>query len=223
MAGSCCALQDEELAALGVSRLARVGQALMDRARQLLAGRFDAGARCQGLSVAQLGQLFFQCQRPLARFYLGSDIPLNANEVRQLVSVVEYRGDRQFVPEQAAVLAVVAQGYPARLVRLDGVAQLLKGFLVAVVSLQKTVILVEDFIGAVAGQCLECRVDVNEDVVVAFLFGDHDAVVDVDDELQQLGVDHSTPAWILAIYSSPLMSSNQAPCPALRHNGRPVK
>ncbi|MAG67515.1 MAG: helix-turn-helix-type transcriptional regulator [Pseudomonadales bacterium] len=42
MAGSCCALQEDELAALGISRLGEVGQALMHRARQLLAGRFDA-------------------------------------------------------------------------------------------------------------------------------------------------------------------------------------
>ncbi len=42
MAGSCCALQEEEFAELGVSRLGEAGQALMDRARQMLAGRFDA-------------------------------------------------------------------------------------------------------------------------------------------------------------------------------------
>ena len=79
--------------------------------------------------------------------------------------------------------------------RLDGVAQLLKRFLIAVISLQKTAVLIENFISAVAGQRLECRVDVDEDIIVAFLFGDHDAVVGrIDDELQQLGVDHSTPA-----------------------------
>jgi hypothetical protein len=64
------------------------------------------------------------------------------------------------------------------------------GWLIAVAGLQEAAILVEDFFAGVTGQALECRVDVNQDVVLlAFLFGNHDAVVGgVDHHLQQLAL-----------------------------------
>ncbi|MNL52473.1 hypothetical protein D3C87_1756550 [compost metagenome] len=64
--------------------------------------------------------------------------------------------------------------------------------LIAVPGLKEAAILIEDFFAGITGQPLECRVYVNQDVVLlAFLFGNHDAVVgSVDHHLQQLCVDH---------------------------------
>ncbi|MNG15192.1 hypothetical protein D3C84_990030 [compost metagenome] len=64
--------------------------------------------------------------------------------------------------------------------------------MVAVSGLKKTAILIKDFFAGVSGQAFECGVNVNQDLVLlAFLLGNHDAVVGgVDGQLEQLCVDH---------------------------------
>ena len=63
--------------------------------------------------------------------------------------------------------------------------------LVAIVGLQEAAILIEDVFAGVAGEFFKGRVGIDQDVVIAFLFGNHDAVVGgVDHQLQQFGVDH---------------------------------
>ncbi|MNI81406.1 hypothetical protein D3C73_1380150 [compost metagenome] len=108
-----------------------------------------------------------------------------------MIGIAFHRRDRQLVPEGAAVLAVVAQYFAAGTAFGQRLANARSGKLVPVIALQETAILVKDLVAAVAGQALERRVDVDQNGVIAFLFGDHDAVVGrIDHRLQQLCVDH---------------------------------
>jgi len=60
-----------------------------------------------------------------------------------------------------------------------------------ILALEKTAVLIEDVLGAVASQSLEGRVDVDKDAVIAFLLGDDDALVGMlDHQLQEFCVDH---------------------------------
>ncbi|MNL88169.1 hypothetical protein D3C87_2177200 [compost metagenome] len=60
---------------------------------------------------------------------------------------------------------------------MKGFANRCQAGLVSIARLEKTTVLIEDFVSAVAGELFEGRVHVNQDVIFAFLFCDHDAVV----------------------------------------------
>ncbi|MCY1430993.1 hypothetical protein D9M71_469540 [compost metagenome] len=85
--------------------------------------------------------------------------------------------DGQLVPEQAAVFAVVAQHLAAGAAFADRFADGCDARLVVILALKKTAVLIEDIVGAIAGQALEGRVDVDKDALIAFLLGDDDAIV----------------------------------------------
>ena len=60
-----------------------------------------------------------------------------------------------------------------------------------ILALKKTAVLIKDIVGAIAGQALEGRVDVDKDALIAFLLGDDDAIVGMfDHQLQEFCVDH---------------------------------
>ena len=125
------------------------------------------------------------------RFDLLADIFLHANKIRQLIAFIEHRGDRQFVPEVRAILAIVAQPLADRLTAGDRFADQLQRVLIAIACLQKAAILVQDFVTAITGEGFESAVRVNQNGVITFPLGDHDAVLGcVDHALQQACVDH---------------------------------
>lgn len=111
------------------------------------------------------------------QFDLAAHVFLDTDEVSALFDVVPHRGDRQFIPEGAAILAVVAQHFAARAAFGQRLANAGAAKLVAVVGLQEAAILIKDFVTAIAGQAFEGGIHVDEDGVVAFLFGDHDPVI----------------------------------------------
>ena len=60
-----------------------------------------------------------------------------------------------------------------------------------IVALQKTAVLIQDVLGAIAGQALEGGVGVDKDAVVALLLCDDDAIVGMlDHQLHEFRVDH---------------------------------
>ena len=90
---------------------------------------------------------------------------------------ITHRRQRESVPEQAAVLAVVAQHLAAGAAFADRLADGCDARLVVILALKKTAVLIEDVVGAIAGQALEGGVGVNQDAFSAFLLGDDDAIV----------------------------------------------
>src|ERR671916_2291626 len=82
--------------------------------------------------------------------------------VRQPGSVVVDRGEPQLVPEQGAVLAVVAQEDLAVAPLPEGGAHLQQGRLVSVGPLQETAIAADNLPGGVTGHEFEAAVDVDE-------------------------------------------------------------
>ncbi|MNJ63925.1 hypothetical protein D3C77_598540 [compost metagenome] len=88
-----------------------------------------------------------------------------------------YGRDRQLIPEQAAILAIVAQHLATRAPFANCLADGCDTWLVVVLALEEAAILIEDVVRGVAGEALEGRVGVDQDAVVAFLLGDDDAIV----------------------------------------------
>lgn len=81
-------------------------------------------------------------------------------------------------------------------------------------ALEKTAVLIENFLGAITGQAFEGRVDVDKDTVVAFLFGDDDAIVGVlDHQLQEFRVDHGAhlQAFVCEVRSVACVQKASAP------------
>ncbi|MNE89199.1 hypothetical protein D3C80_1865870 [compost metagenome] len=81
-----------------------------------------------------------------------------------------------------------------------------------IVGLQEPAILVENFVGTVAGQALEGRVGIDEDAVIAFLLGHDDAVIGgFDHQLQEFGVDHGLGSrWFVGLPHSVVVSDSDA-------------
>ncbi len=81
-------------------------------------------------------------------------------------------------------------------------------------ALQKTAVLIQDFLGAIAGQALEGGVDVDKDAVVAFLLCDDDAIVGMlDHQLQEFRVDHGAhlQAFVCEVRSLACVQKASAP------------
>ena len=155
------------------------------------------------LYLSQLPAQFshFSLQRAyfLLGAYLRGDVALNTDVVRQLVRFVVHGRDGQLIPEQAPVLAVVAQHLAAGAAFTDRLADGCHARLVMIFALKKTAVLIEDIVGAIAGQALEGGVGVNQDAFSAFLLGDDDAIVGMlDHQLQEFRGDHR--AHLLAFH-----------------------
>ncbi len=106
---------------------------------------------------------------------LFGDVFLNADEVGGAAAGVLDRPDAHAVPECAAVLAIVAHhGLAAFTLRQGGVDFGDLGLL-AIIALQYTAVAPEHFVGAVAGNRFEGRVEVHHGHV-AVGTGDDDAV-----------------------------------------------
>src|SRR5215213_5075228 len=110
----------------------------------------------------------------LGEFALG-DVLLYPDEVGDAPPVVAHRGDAQLLPEQRAVLAVVAHRNPAISAFPDGRPHLFEGGLAPVVALQEATVAPDDLLGRVAGYALEGGVGVDDRVVGPVWVGDEDA------------------------------------------------
>src|SRR5690606_40135418 len=95
--------------------------------------------------------LGFQFLDTLAGFHLTGDIFLDADEVGQLVRLVEYRSDRQLVPEGPAILAVVAKDLPAGRSIAYGLTDEGQGGVGSVFVLQDAAVAVDSVVGCKAG------------------------------------------------------------------------
>ena len=90
-----------------------------------------------------------------------------------------------------AIFAVIAQPLTDRLATGHGIADHLQRDLVPITGLQKPAILVQNLVTAVPRECFKGFVRVNQDGVVPFKLGYHNAVLGrVNHALQQTCVDH---------------------------------
>lgn len=109
----------------------------------------------------------FKFAHLLANLNFDADVLLDTDEVGELIGVVEHRGDRQFVPESAAVLAIVTNDLPAGETVPYRLTDYCQACLVTVITLQETAVLVQDVVNAVPRQALEGGVGVDQYVFVA--------------------------------------------------------
>lgn len=139
----------------------------------------------------ELGHFRLQLPDPLQRRDLSTDIALDADEIGEVIRLVAYRRDGEFVPERRAILAEVAQHFAAGLATAYCFADSRQPWLLPLSSLEEPAIAVENVIHGIAGQVLEGAICVDEDAVITLLLSHHDTVVGgFDHQLQQLGVDH---------------------------------
>ncbi|MCY1285441.1 hypothetical protein D9M70_343770 [compost metagenome] len=161
---------------------ADAGVQLVDTEAALAPGHFQ-GADFQyptadvgdGLGLVQqvgLAQQFVAARIQLLGQHLAAaDIVLQGDEVADALAVAHGRhGD--LVPEQAAVLAVVAQHQVALLAALQGVLQARQLRLVAVVVQQEAPVVAEDLLARIAAHLLEGRVAVDQRLVGLARVGD---------------------------------------------------
>jgi hypothetical protein len=105
------------------------------------------------------------------------DVVDDADEVGgRFTAFVAYRGDEQLVPEQRAILTVIADDGVCFALFAQGGANLAEAFLAEIVAHQEAAILANHFGGGVAGDALEGRIDVGDRVIEMRRRGDHDAV-----------------------------------------------
>ncbi|MDT4821239.1 hypothetical protein FQZ97_544090 [compost metagenome] len=104
------------------------------------------------------------------------DVVENADEVADLAAVVHHRRHLEVVPELRAVLAEVAQQRPALLPGHQHPADIVQVRLVALLALEKAAVSPQHFLGRVAGDAFEGRVDVNDRLVGLLVVGDHHRV-----------------------------------------------
>src|SRR5690606_10814828 len=114
--------------------------------------------------------LGFQFLDTLTGLHLTGDIFLDADEVGQLVRLVEYRSDRQLVPESRAMRAVGAEDLAAGPWVAYGLTDEGQGGLGAVVVLQEAAVAVENIFRCIAGQALKGRIGIEQNIVIAFFF-----------------------------------------------------
>ncbi len=90
-----------------------------------------------------------------------SGITVMSREVRDASLGVAYRHHDHFIPEQGAVLAVIAQQHPAGVAAAQCLAEAMAAVLVAIVGLQQAEIASDEFRSRIAGQRLEGGVNIN--------------------------------------------------------------
>src|SRR5690606_17708061 len=121
--------------------------------------------RCMQASQlrSQFRNLGLQLAQPVMSVDQGSHIFLDPDEIRELVSFIEYRRDGQLVPESGAVLAIIAHHFSTWAAVPDRLPDRVHAGLVSVVTLQEAAILVKNLVCAIARQALEGGIDVNQD------------------------------------------------------------
>ncbi|MCY1489076.1 hypothetical protein D9M68_227890 [compost metagenome] len=108
---------------------------------------------------------------------LLGDVVLHTDEVGDLAVLVGHRGDVEVVPEGRAVLAEVAQHHVDFALLRQRVADFGDARLFPVRTLEEAAVAAHGLGGAVAGDALEGRVDVDHRQVVGGGVADHRAVV----------------------------------------------
>ncbi len=104
------------------------------------------------------------------------DVVLDADKMRDLAAFVSHWRDQQLVPEQAAVLAVIAQQHTPFALLADGLAQFLNPGLVSILVLQEIAVAPQRLLRGIAGNALERRVGVDQRIARHFSVGDEDGV-----------------------------------------------
>ncbi len=139
----------------------------------------------------QLCDFSFQFTHSLPGLNFDADVLLDTDEAGELIGVVEHWGDRQFVPECAAVLTIVANDLAAGEQVPYRLADYSQTSFITVITLQEAAVLVQDVVNAVPRKALKGGVGIDQDVFVALLLCYYDAVVGCfNHQLQQLCVDH---------------------------------
>jgi len=96
------------------------------------------------------------------RFLAGADIELAGKEIGELALVVEHRADIQRVPKPRAVAAVIIDLLVDRHPVGDGLADTLHNVAVGLRPLQEPAVAPDYFLGSIACEFTESRIDVNE-------------------------------------------------------------
>ena len=107
---------------------------------------------------------------------LRADVGLHTNIVGELLTLVIHRRNAQLVPEQRAVLAVIAQHGLAGFTRGHGRAQGVQPGLLAVALIEHAAIAPQHFFAPVAGGALKSVVDVDNRLIGLAHIADDDAI-----------------------------------------------
>jgi len=155
----------------------------------------DPGKAIHGGQTQQLALVILQGAgvrlHALLQQDAGGDVLLDPQKMRQPALPVEDRRHTEFVPEQRAVLAEIAQYHQAGFAPGDGIADHRPVGLIPFLTLEKPAIAVHDLFLAVAGEALEGGIDEDQRTVGKAGIGDGDAVAGVHDGLfEEFDIDH---------------------------------